>query len=92
MSDGFLAQEIHDKAMAFRVKNPDLAALLFEAEKRLHKKAEAPERAQRLAKNLQQFIDFLASLPTGWLGKTVADVGLLNTAYIEARKLGVKIR
>lgn len=29
------------------------------------------------------FIAFLRSLPQGWLGKTVGDIGLLNEAYLK---------
>lgn len=30
---------------------------------------------------------FLRTLPTGWLGKTSGDVGLLNEAYIQSRQV-----
>lgn len=45
-----------------------------------------------LRKALQLHLDFLASLPTGWLGRTCADIGLLNDAYIASRALGMEIR
>ena len=48
-------------------------------------------RAAALEKNLQQFLDFFQTLPPGWLGKTVADIGLLNDAYCEARRLGMEV-
>lgn len=51
----------------------------------------APTREAQLEATLQQFLDFLASLPPGWLGKTTGDRGLLNDAYIAARRLGLKV-
>lgn len=56
-----------------------------------HVEAREESREKRLEKNLQQFLDFLNTLPPGWLGKTVADIGLLNDAYVEARRLGMKV-
>lgn len=35
----------------------------------------------KLANSVRLAVDFLASLPPGWLGKTTADVGLLNDFY-----------
>ena len=54
-------------------------------------RTEAQIRVAQLEHALQLHLDFLASLPPGWLGKTVADIGLLNEAYIASRKLGMRI-
>lgn len=35
---------------------------------------------------LKLHLQFLDSLPSGWLGKTTGDVGLLNDAYIASSK------
>jgi hypothetical protein len=35
------------------------------------------------------FLQFLDTLPEGWLGNVSADIGLLNRAYMAARALGV---
>jgi hypothetical protein len=51
----------------------------------------ANERIAQLETALQLHLDFLASLPKGWLGHTTADIGLLNDAYIASRKLGMKV-
>lgn len=40
---------------------------------------------------LQLYLDFLGSLPKGWLSKTNGDIGLLNDAYIASGKLGTRI-
>jgi len=50
---------------------------------------ERQDRCKELEKTLTLFLDFLDSLPAGWLGKTTGDIGLLNEAYISARKLGL---
>ena len=34
----------------------------------------------------EKFVEFLNSLPRGWLGKTSGDVGLLNDAYLQESK------
>jgi hypothetical protein len=52
---------------------------------------EAQTRVAQLEHALQLHLDFLGSLPHGWLGKTVADIGTLNEAYIASRKLGMRI-
>lgn len=36
----------------------------------------------QLTKALNLHLGFLKSLPQGWLGKTVADIGMLNDAFI----------
>lgn len=51
----------------------------------------AEDRVKQLEAALQLHLDFLASLPAGWLGKTTGDIGLLNEAYIASRELGMKI-
>lgn len=40
---------------------------------------------QELLKAVQLALDFLDSLPSGWLGKTSGDVGLLNDFYLTAK-------
>lgn len=52
----------------------------------------ANSRIKQLEANLQQFLGFFDTLPAGWLGKTTGDIGLLNNAYSEARRLGMKIK
>lgn len=47
------------------------------------------KRHDLLEKALQLHLDFLASLPEGWLSKTTGDVRLLNEAYIASRKAGM---
>lgn len=54
--------------------------------------ASQQKRIEELENALQLHLDFLGSLPEGWLGKTCGDIGLLNEAYIASRKLGMKIR
>ena len=39
MSDGLIAQKLHSAGLSFRGKNPELADLLIESEKRLNEKA-----------------------------------------------------
>jgi ubiquinone biosynthesis protein Coq4 len=51
----------------------------------------ANRRIKQLETALQLHLDFLASLPKGWLGHTTGDIGLLNQAYIQSRKLGMKV-
>jgi hypothetical protein len=46
-------------------------------------------REKHLEKTLKLFLQFMDSLPRGWLGKTTGDIGALNEAFIEARKLGL---
>lgn len=48
------------------------------------------KRHDLLEKALRLHLDFLDSLPEGWLSKTVGDVGLLNEAYIASAKAGMK--
>jgi hypothetical protein len=50
------------------------------------------EENAKLRHALQLHIDFLDSLPRGWLGRTVADIGLLNDAYLASRAVGVVSR
>lgn len=52
---------------------------------------ELKQRCTDLEKTLQLYLDFLGSLPNGWLGRTSGDIGLLNEAYIASRKLGMTI-
>lgn len=40
---------------------------------------------------LKLHLEFLASLPGGWLAHTSGDVGKLNDAYIASREAGMKI-
>lgn len=51
-----------------------------------------PRQIKRLERALRLHLDFLASLPKGWLAKTSGDVGLLNQAYIESAKAGMETR
>lgn len=50
------------------------------------------ERIRKLEAALQLHLNFLDSLPSGWLGKTTGDIGLLNDAYIASRALDMKIK
>lgn len=47
--------------------------------------------ARELENALRLHLAFLDSLPQGWLGRTVADIGLLNEAYIASRAAGIEI-
>lgn len=38
-----------------------------------------------LLKSVRLFMEFLDSLPAGWLGKTCCDIGVLNDAYLTVR-------
>ena len=49
------------------------------------------DRMSKLEKALQLHLDFLSSLPHGWLAQTCGDIGLLNQAYIASRDLGMKL-
>lgn len=49
------------------------------------------ERLDKLECALKLHLEFLASLPPGWLAKTSGDVGLLNDAYIASKDAGVEI-
>lgn len=50
------------------------------------------KRHDLLEKALQLHLDFLNSLPEGWLAHTFGDVGLLNDAYIASEKAGMDTR
>lgn len=45
----------------------------------------------KLTRALELHLQFLASLPPGWLAHTTGDVGLLNDAYLASRDAGVEI-
>lgn len=49
--------------------------------------AAAPE----LLTALNLHLEFLKSLPPGWLGKTSGDIGLLNDAYLTGNKALAKV-
>jgi hypothetical protein len=48
--------------------------------------AHLKRKNEQLTKALNLHLAFLKSLPPGWLGKTVADIGLLNSAFIASSK------
>ncbi len=49
------------------------------------------ERIQKLEAIIVLALQFFASLPRGWLGKTSADVGLLNDFYLACRDMNIDI-
>lgn len=49
-------------------------------------------RVKLLEKALRLHLDFLGSLPEGWLAHTCGNVGLLNDAYIASSVAGMAIR
>jgi len=49
---------------------------------------DAADRLEKTEKALELHLQFLASLPKGWLGKTCGDVGLLNDAYLASSAAG----
>lgn len=49
------------------------------------------ERVKLLEHALKLHLEFLASLPHGWLAHTSGDVGKLNDAYIASHKAGMEI-
>ncbi len=53
--------------------------------------AELIRSAPDLLRALRLHVGFLATLPTGWLGKTVADIGMLNDAYLASSPLLKKL-
>ena len=70
--EGKLSKEIRSLASKFKSFEDGAAHLI----------AAAPE----LLEGLKLFMKFLDSLPEGWLGKTVGDIGCLNEAYIVSGK------
>jgi len=62
---------------------------------RTPKEAEANARliaaAPELLEALRLHLEFLKSLPRGWLGKTSGDVGALNDAYLAGNRALAKV-